>query len=265
MTHDVEHIERLNALEKQLKAFGRGDSTALLLPSASQEASFASIRLEIVALLDEMGAPGRAILRALEREKGLSHLSEHSVSLLLGAVASARSRLIAPILRGAKASRQRSRTAAKPDQPTSEKSVFLVHGHDTAAQQMVARFLEKLQLEPIILSEKPAKGQTIIEKLEAHSRVAFAVVLLTPDDEGGKVGAEERRPRARQNVILELGYFLGSAGRTRVAALYDISVELPSDYRGVEYIELDAGAGWKLKLARELHAAGLPVDMNRAL
>lgn len=145
--------------------------------------------------------------------------------------------------------------------------VFLVHGHDEAALQEVARFLERLEQDVIVLREQPNRGRTIIEKFEDYSDVAFAVVLLTPDDRGGRAldSFEEQKPRARQNVILELGYFLGRLGRNRVCALYQEDVDIPSDYSGVLYVGLDPGGGWRLQLAKELKAAGLPVDMNKAL
>jgi len=146
------------------------------------------------------------------------------------------------------------------------RKVFLVHGHDEAARQSVARFLERLNLQPIVLHEQPNRGQTIIEKFERYSDVAFAVVLLTPDDLGStKLSTESLRDRARQNVILELGYFLGKLDRGRVCALYWDDVELPSDYLGVLYVPFDASGGWRLRLAAELKAAGINIDMNKAL
>ena len=98
--------------------------------------------------------------------------------------------------------------------------VFVIHGHDEAARETVARFLEKLGLEPVILHEQANKGHTIIEKFEDHADVAFAVVLLTPDDVGkGKGEKSDPKLRARQNVILELGFFLGRLGRKCVSPL----------------------------------------------
>lgn len=146
------------------------------------------------------------------------------------------------------------------------KRVFIVHGHDSAAKESVARFISKLGLEPVVLHEQPNAGRTIIEKFEAHSDVAFAVVLLTPDDVGHPAGnSAAAKPRARQNVILELGFFTAALGRSKVCALYLGGVEIPSDFAGVLYHELDPGGAWKLMLARELKAGGLEVDMNRAL
>jgi predicted nucleotide-binding protein len=150
--------------------------------------------------------------------------------------------------------------------PIQSKRVFVVHGHDEAAKELVARFLGKLKLEPIILHEQPNSGRTIIEKFEAYADVGFAVVLLTPDD----VGASAADPtalakRARQNVVLELGYFVGRIGRNRVCALHKAGVEIPSDYHGVLFVELDGAGGWRTKLAQELVQAKLDIDIKGLL
>lgn len=146
-------------------------------------------------------------------------------------------------------------------------TVFLVHGHDEAVIHETARLLEKLGLKVIILREQPNSGRTIIEKFVDYSDVGFAVVLLTGDDRGGEIslGLDKQKLRARQNVILELGYFLGKLGRHRVCALYQEDIEIPSDYNGVLFLSLDHAGAWHLTLARELKAAGLDIDMNKAL
>jgi predicted nucleotide-binding protein len=84
---------------------------------------------------------------------------------------------------------------------SDSRNVFLVHGHDAAVRESVARLLERLDLRPIILHEQPNMGRTVIEKFEAHADVGFAVVLLTPDDVGGAASTGKLSPRARQNVI----------------------------------------------------------------
>ncbi|MHC4864284.1 MAG: TIR domain-containing protein [Planctomycetota bacterium] len=142
--------------------------------------------------------------------------------------------------------------------------VFIVHGHDDAAKERVARFIERLGLKAIVLHEQPDKGRTVIEKFEDHSNVGFAVVLLTPDDIGGPINDKDKqRPRARQNVIFELGFFIGKLGRDRVCALYKGDVEIPSDYKGVLYKPMKGD--WQLSLAKEIQAAGIPVDLNKAM
>ena len=147
---------------------------------------------------------------------------------------------------------------------TGGTEVFLVHGRDEGAKGAVARFLSKLGVRPVILAELPGEGRTIIEKFEAHADVAFAVVLLTPDDVGGLQSDHGGlNARARQNVIFELGFFIGQLGRRSVLALTKGDVEIPSDYAGVEYIPFDASGGWCLPVIRELQAAGLAVDANR--
>jgi len=150
---------------------------------------------------------------------------------------------------------------------SASRKIFVVHGHDKIVTQKCARYLERFGLQPIILDEQPSGGRTIIEKFEAHSDVGFAVVLLTADDRGtAKASAPgDLKSRARQNVILELGFFLGRLGRQRVCALYENGVEIPSDYHGVVYIPLDKEEAWCLKLGKELQAAGIKVDLNKTL
>lgn len=147
--------------------------------------------------------------------------------------------------------------------PSPTKKIFVVHGHDNEAKQTVARFLEHLKLEPIVLHEQASEGRTVIEKFEVYADVGFAVVLLTPDDVGAVASEPANlKPRARQNVVLELGYFLAKLKRNRVCALYKKGVEIPSDYQGVLYVELDSAGGWTLKLAQELAAAAIPIDLE---
>jgi len=144
--------------------------------------------------------------------------------------------------------------------------IFVVHGREETAKESVARFLTKLDLEPIILHEQPNQGKTVIEKFEQSAEVDFAVILLTPDDMGQLAdGSDDLKPRARQNVIFELGYFVGRLGRARVCALYRGGVEILSDYEGVLYLSMDDPQGWRLLLAREIKAAGIDVDLNRAI
>jgi predicted nucleotide-binding protein len=147
----------------------------------------------------------------------------------------------------------------------NRRDVFIVHGHDEGVKQGVARFLEKLGINPIILHELADRGRTIIQKFEDHADVRFAVVLLTPDDEGRARGASDLRERARQNVILELGYFIGRLGRSNVCALKTEGVEEPSDLRGVLYTPLDSANAWHMRLAKELKAAGFDIDRNKAI
>ena len=130
----------------------------------------------------------------------------------------------------------------------------------------VARVVQQLGFKPVILHEQPNMGRTLIEKFEDHSESAgFAIVLLSQDDEGRAKSSETLTPRARQNVVLELGYFIGKAGRKRVCVLMRGGVEIPSDIFGVVFEPYDAGGAWKLALVRELKAAGYTVDMNRLM
>lgn len=157
-----------------------------------------------------------------------------------------------------------SEAAALQGQAPSRR-VFVVHGHDGEAREIVARFLKTIEFEPVILHEQANQGRTVIEKVEANSDVGFAVVLLTADDLGRSVKGEQLEPRARQNVLLELGYFIGKLTRAKVCALKRGELEIPSDFAGVVWEKMDDGNGWKMALARELKAAGYTVDLNKAL
>jgi len=144
--------------------------------------------------------------------------------------------------------------------------IFIVHGRDNEAKEIVARFIHKIGLTPIILHEQPNNGKTIIEKFELFSDVSYAVVLLTPDDLGALTDEKEQlKSRARQNVILELGYFMGKLGRNNVCALVRNNVELPSDYHGILYIEFDSNGAWKTKLAQEFVQAKLEIKLEGLL
>ncbi len=89
---------------------------------------------------------------------------------------------------------------------------------------------------------------------------------MTSDDLGkSKKQKTALKNRARQNVILELGYFIGKLGREHVCAVYIKGVELPSDFSGVVYVTYDKGASWRSQLAKEISAAGIDVDLRKAL
>lgn len=142
--------------------------------------------------------------------------------------------------------------------------IFIVHGRDEGAKEATARFIEKLELQPVILSEQPNFCYTVMEKFEKHADESdFAIVLFTPDDIGGLQSEEEQKNRARQNVIFELGYFLGKFGRDKVCLLYKGDTELPSDIQGVTYISMDK-ADWKIGLCQSLKSVGFNVDANKA-
>jgi predicted nucleotide-binding protein len=155
--------------------------------------------------------------------------------------------------------------AHRKQNPKSPNKVFVVHGHDHALKNDLEVFLHDIGLRPIVLHREPDEGQTLIEKLEKHSDVAYAIVLLTPDDIGFSAskallpekdrGSEQR---ARQNVIFEFGYFAALLGRPNVCCLYKSGVALPSDLNGFIYKEVartieDVG----YSLIRELRTAGL--------
>lgn len=197
------------------------------------------------------------------KQFALDRLSRHGISLDWSSmVEQVASRVMGDFKREIELKMIQARTRHKAPATISNR-VFVVHGHDHETRDEVCRFLESLGLTSIILGEEPAKGRTLIEKLEEEGEVGFALILLTSDDFGAeKHRPDDRRPRARQNVILELGYFVGRHGRAKVIPLYGEGVEIPTDYHGVEYIPLSGE--WKLRLANELKAAGLPLSEGMA-
>lgn len=143
------------------------------------------------------------------------------------------------------------------------KKVFIVHGHDEAMKLSVARFVDNLGLEAVILHEQVNSGRTIIQKLlEETSDVSFAIVLYSPCDKGCDAKEDNLKPRARQNVVFEHGLLIGILGMGRVCCLHSGNVEMPSDNNGVLYVPYDDAGAWKLKLAKEMRGQGLSVDMN---
>ena len=142
--------------------------------------------------------------------------------------------------------------------------IFVIHGRDPGAKDTVARFLQQIELKPVVLQELPSRGRTVIEKFQEHAeRTTFAVALFTPDDIGGlQSNSGNLQARTRQNVICELGYFIGKFGRDRVRVLFKDEVEIPTDYAGVVYIPWGDDDAWKGELIRELKDAGYDVDAN---
>lgn len=147
--------------------------------------------------------------------------------------------------------------------------IFVVHGHNEEMKQAAARFIEKIDLNPIILHEQPNKGRTIIEKFTDYSNVSFALVLLSADDVAFKKSDDSSNAqfRARQNVILELGFFLGKLGREKVLVLFEPvkKLEIPSDYQGVIFVPYDTEGKWTLSFAKELKQLGFQIDGNKLL
>lgn len=144
------------------------------------------------------------------------------------------------------------------------KRVFVVHGREQAVKDSVVDYLRELGLEPVILHEQPSMGRHLLTKFMEEAELAtFAVILMTDDDVGGRP-AGSLRSRARQNVILELGYFLSRLGQRNVCALVTRGLETPSDFDGIVYVPLDEADAWRGELKRELKAAGLPLADPRA-
>lgn len=135
--------------------------------------------------------------------------------------------------------------------------VFVVHGRNEKRKSEVAAVLTGAGLEPVILHEQPNMGRHLLTKFIEEAELAkFAVIIMSGDDVGG-LSPNSLSRRARQNVILELGYFISHLGQKNVCALRDTDVEAPSDFDGIAYISMDEGGEWRTLLHRELRAVGL--------
>ena len=156
----------------------------------------------------------------------------------------------------------------EPLSPSAERRVFVVHGHDTAARNELELILRRVQVKPIILQNIPGVGETLIEKLESLTDADFACVLLTADDIGTAQNTRcDLRPRARQNVVLELGMVLSRLGRRRVAILVKgDELEKPSDIDGLIYIPFTNEVGEAANvLGAALASAGFSIDVQDLL
>ena len=152
-------------------------------------------------------------------------------------------------------------TNAPPSRAASRSPnrVFVVHGQNDAARVSVVAYLRELALEPIVLHDQPNMGRHLLTKfIQEAELVTFAVVLMTDDDVGSLRG-RDLAPRARQNVILELGYFIAHLRMERVCALITPGLETPSDFDGIVYIRMDPEGHWRRELTRELRAAEMPI------
>ena len=142
----------------------------------------------------------------------------------------------------------------KPEEKKKQK-VFFVHNDDNIIAQEILDFIEKHNFKPIILKDLAKAGKTLIDEIENVPDINYAIVVLTPDEIGGKE-RENLQFRASQNVILELGIFVGKLGRNRVSGIRDESITLPEDFHGFEYIVYDPKGKWQHQLMKQLKAAG---------
>lgn len=228
--------------------------------NASLQSEYVSWRMRSLSAIESLGESAANLKKEIESDEHGSYFYQSSTQRILGCLQAA-----IEIAKETKTETHKKVTRIAKDKMVSNK-VFIVHGHDEAARETTARFVERLGLVAVILREQPNKGRTIIEKFEDYADVSFAIILLTPDDIGASSGNPKNLlPRARQNVIFEMGYFIGALGRERVAALYKKDVEIPSDYQGVLFIQFDESGAWKLKLAKELKTAGMEIDLNKAI
>jgi len=143
----------------------------------------------------------------------------------------------------------------------------LVVGSDEKACEEVVRFLEKIGSRAIPSCPSPGSAASILDALDEHADVAFAVILLSAEEtEGGARARTARTPRqAGRNTSLELGVLLGRLGRKNLCMLHPEGAQAPPDSEGIACVALDTRGAWRFDLARAMKGAGLPVDLNNAV
>lgn len=147
------------------------------------------------------------------------------------------------------------------------KKIFIVHGRNIGMRDKVSSLLGRLKLDYVILESEYNGGATIIEKFLRNAEdCQFAIVLFSADDIGGLKGTDNLSDRVRQNVVLELGYFLGKVGRENLMILHEttVSLEKPSDCEGIVYEPLDEYGAWKNKLIKELRKSKVYIEQTLA-
>jgi predicted nucleotide-binding protein len=155
-----------------------------------------------------------------------------------------------------------------PGDPLPTKKVFVVHGHDRTAREQLELILHQLGLNPFVLANTGGGGLTIVEALEREigprsGSARFGIVLMTPDDMGyaRSDGPEGAEPRARQNVVLEMGMLIAALGRPNVAILKKGHIEIPSDANGIIYISFNDHVREAVpRLVDRLRAAGFDLS-----
>lgn len=152
----------------------------------------------------------------------------------------------------------------EPKKPQEElagrpsKSVFIIHGRNLEPAREIRSILTQIGLNPIILHEQPIISRTVVEKLEKYSDVGYAVVILSRDE----AMPPRKLFRTQQNVLVELGYFMGLLGRDRVLVLLQKGVEVPSDIEGILYISFnDSLDEVRAEILSELKVAGYEVKV----
>ncbi|MEZ0612001.1 TIR domain-containing protein [Fibrella sp. WM1] len=155
--------------------------------------------------------------------------------------------------------------APKTTQIVEQEKIFIVHGHDREAREQLELILMKLGLDPFVLQNVDSGSRTIVEALEQniYKGAALGIILMTPDDYGytKKQTEADRQPRARQNVILEMGMVMASIGRDRMIILKKGALELPTDTAGIQYHEFNDHVREIVpKLVQRLQQLGFEID-----
>jgi len=121
---------------------------------------------------------------------------------------------------------------APPAAAPTEPRVFISHGRASDWRE-VQSFIERdAGISTLELEQEPNLGRTVLEKLRQEAeRCTSAVIVMTGDDADA-----DGKPRARENVLHEIGYFQGRFGLSAVCLLHEEGTSIPSNIHGLVYI-----------------------------
>ena len=133
------------------------------------------------------------------------------------------------------------------------KNVFIVYGRDENLLNEVKLLVTQLGLKPILISNEPDKGRSIFGKIkDSVNKCCYSIVLWTPDDVGSLATETEKiQFRARENVLIELGYVVAKLGEENVTIIKKGNPNIPTDIQGLALI-LREESEWKNHLYKNL-------------
>jgi hypothetical protein len=132
--------------------------------------------------------------------------------------------------------------------------IFLAYANDIGMKSEVTTFLSRVGLSTVVLKDSAESNASLIDELEKHDNVHYAIVMLNPDASG-----------ISENTVYELGLIVGRLGRNRVCGLVKEYIGILANYSGISYVPLDPAGAWKFLLIKQLKDAGFDIDANRAL
>jgi CRP/FNR family cyclic AMP-dependent transcriptional regulator len=145
--------------------------------------------------------------------------------------------------------------------PREQPSVFIGSSSDNGLKiaEHISRYLARYPIVPRLWSKGvfECSNTTIEDVMRITDQVDFAVLVLTADDVTSSRGKRKASPR--DNVIFELGLFMGALDRTRSYMVIpaDVDIKIPTDLLGLNTLRFQQRPG--RTLARNLQTVLRPL------